>query len=219
MAVSAGCWNCISGRVSILRSSLSKWQHTTPSVREAPLLSRAFRRDHSGTIPAPGSFAKFKGSVLAGNPSPSESTSNSQHEKQYACDCIQSLILRDALGSSPAPRLWGGTTAHQPCSVPSTPCRNIPKPWALQTRALHWLPTVMKEQKQVQVTQYSRRSENCFPHYNWITVKYDLTHGSYIRKTWLTSPRQSFQIPPFLEILGVTMCYIQLKSVPLNLWI
>lgn len=126
MAVSAGCWNCISGRVSILRSSLSKWQHTTPSVREAPLLSRAFRRDHSGTIPAPGSFAKFKGSVLAGNPSPSESTSNSQHEKQYACDCIQSLILRDALGSSPAPRVWGGTTAHQPCSVPSTPCRNIP---------------------------------------------------------------------------------------------
>lgn len=61
------------------------------------------------TIPAPGRFAKFKGSVLAGDPSPSESTSNSQHEKQYACDCIKSPILRNVLGSSQAPQVWDGT--------------------------------------------------------------------------------------------------------------
>lgn len=61
------------------------------------------------TIPAPGRFAKFKGSVLAGDPSPSESTSNSQREKQYARDCIKSPILRNVLGSSQAPQVWDGT--------------------------------------------------------------------------------------------------------------
>lgn len=139
MAMSAGRWNCISEWESLDVPQVN--DNTQPPVSGrlhfSVVLSGGIIQE---TIPAPGSFAKFKGSVLAGNPSPSESISNSQHEKQYACVCIKSLILRNALGSSQAPHFWDGTIHHQAWFLLSTPCRNIPNSLCHQACDFHWLP-------------------------------------------------------------------------------
>lgn len=149
MAVSAGCWNVSQEEWAPLDLPWVNDNTRPPVSGRLPFSAVLLGETTQETIPAPGSFAKFKGSVFAGNPSPSESTSNSQHEKQYACDCIQSLILRNVLGSSWTPWVWDGTTDHQPRFVPSTPCRNIPNSlWLCKHVTFTGCPTGMKEQKE-----------------------------------------------------------------------
>lgn len=78
------------------------------------------------------------------------------------------------------------------------------QPLALQTRGLCWLPNSHEgtERKQVQVTHYSSRSENCFPGYNWITVKHDLTQWIMYQKNLVNLSQAKLPDSSFCENPG-----------------